>query len=398
MIYPVNLNSQFNYPNASNKQITRIAMTPVPLEEEAGVKPAPKEYEYYEKYNLREGYSIEEILKSLKHEDPKIREKAAHEARFAFLDKEIIKADLKDLKKLKSWEQLNDLLGALRISARDSDYGVSKESKTSLAYARFILEYKGIDPKQEPLLRLPGSPGVSPIIDQKRLMQHKIFREFMIIPLNNTRDFSNEELSTIYKGLQNIPYRLLGGFYSILADKTDYDREDSRASFSRGQIEFKDNRVTLPALFHEIGLSIYKHILTEKQRALFAKLNRKARTDLENYTADYGKRGIDEDFAAMVENWGNNSKAFFNKALKQAMAEKKSILLEKVLVIAEVFAANTNVSNGYKITGNDIKRSYLKISRFNDGKLKSITFGNKTYHFVYGNDERLTKINNKIVY
>ena len=154
----------------------------------------------------------------------------------------------------------------------------------------------------------------------------------------------------------------------------------------------------MPDLFHEIAHSIFDNILTEKQRELFTKLNKDSRTDLENYAYWYGMEDIDEDFATMVESWGVDSKVFFNKALKRAIAKKKPILLEKFLIIAEAFSAGTDTSNGYKITSNRIKRSYFKISRFNDGKLKTIRIDNKTYSFVYGNDNRLTKINGKMVY
>ncbi len=364
-----------------------------------GIELALKEYEHYGRYNLRKGYSIEDILKNLEHEDPEIREDAAYEARRVFFRKEVIKADKAELKKIKSWEALNDILRALRISVGDSDYGVHRASDESLKYAGFILEDKEIPKsKQNPILILPASPEVSLSIDRKKSAQHEIFREFLVIPLNNTRDFTYEELNTIYLGLKEIPYSLLGGFYSISADETDFDREDHRARFTGEQIKFKSDKVTMSDLFHEISHSIFENILTAKQRELFAKLNKGSRTDLENYAYDYGMEDIDEDFATMVESWGVDSKVFFDKALKRAMAKKKPILLEKLLIIAEAFAAGSHISSGYKITGNRIKRSYFKISRFNDGKLKTIKIDNKTYNFVYGNDDRLTRINGKMIY
>gem|GEM_PF-1420823 len=340
---------------------------------------------------------VVKIRKDLEDADPLIREWAASEAKFAFLTPEVLRSNIK---RLNSLPELRALMHSLEVSSHDSDYYVQYESKVSKGIIAFVVEDKRMaEYERQPMIVVPDLSGEANPPSQipgstYKQKQHYIFRRFAIIPLNNTRRFSDNELKLIYKGLKALPYEVLGGFYSVMADDLDYDRHVPRGLFDRGQVKFQGRKVTMRLLFHEIGHSVFKSVLTEEQRDRFILLNEASGTDISNFANDYATQDVDEDFTGIFEEWTSSSWAFWARGIRQYRAGKP-ILLEKVLLAAEVLASGGDFVPAYRVRGAKINKKPLSITRYNDAKIKTITVGGVTHEFEYDAKDRLFKMDGK---
>jgi hypothetical protein len=347
------------------------------------------------RFYQEEALDIKKLRRDLEDADPRIREEAARKARFVFLKPEVLSSDIT---RLKSLTELWVVRSSLKVSSDDSDYFVKYESRVSLGIITFVIEDKSMPaPERQPMIIVPDiSSGevslrhraVRPGYKQK---QHHIFRRFAIIPLNNTRRFSDNELKLIYEGLKALPYEVLGGFYSVMADDLDYDRHDPRGLFDQGQVKFQGREVSISTLFHEIGHSVFKSVLTDKQRERFVKLNEASKTDISNYASGYATHDIDEDFAETFTKWTTDSEGFLSKVIDQCLAGKP-ILLEKMLVVAEALSSGGHFVPTYEVSGSEIDRKQLYITRFNDGKIKTIRGRRMKHEFEYDSRDRLYKM------
>jgi len=266
--------------------------------------------------------------------------------------------------------------------------------------ASFVIEDKEMaESERRPMLIVPDlsgevklpSPLPGPTYKQK---QHYIFRRFAIIPLNNTRRFSDNELKFIYEGLKALPYEVLGGFYSVMADELDYDRHSSSAVFDGKRVKFQGGKVNITTLFHEIGHSVFKTVLTDEQRKRFIKLNKASKTDRRNYASGYATHDVDEDFAETFRKWTTRSDKLLAWAIKR-YRRGKPVLLEKALLVAEVLATGADFVPTYLVRGAKINKDRMAITRYNDGKIKTITVGSVTHEFEYDAHDRLHKMDGK---
>ena len=350
------------------------------------------------RFYREDGIDVDKIRRELEDADPEIREHAARNARFIVFTPPTLRSDIH---RLRSLPELKAVMDALKTSSHDSDYYVKWESKVSRGIIAFVIEDKSLPtPERQPMIIVPdlssaevvpNRGAVRPTYKQK---QHHIFRRFAIIPLNNTRRFSEGELKFIYEGLKALPYEVLGGFYTIIADEADYDRQTSRALFEQGQVKFKGGVVTIPDLFHEIGHSVFKGVLTDKQRRRFIKLHKDSKTDGANYASGYASHDVDEDFAEAFTEWTMDSEGFLSLAIKQCQSGKP-ILLEKILLVTEVLSSGGSFVPTYAVRGAKINKGQLSITRYNDGKIKSIAIGGVTHKFVYDPKERLFTMDGK---
>jgi hypothetical protein len=349
------------------------------------------------RFYLEEGLDIAKIRQELESAYPETREEAARKAKFAFLTPEVLRSDIK---RLNSLAELKTVIESLKVSSRDSDYFVQYESKVSMGVITFVIEDKEMaESERQPMIIVPDLSGEVKLPSQLpgptyKQKQHYIFRRFAIIPLNNTRRFSDGELKFIYEGLKALPYEVLGGFYSVMADDVDYDRHNPRGLFDREQVKFQGMVVGIPSLYHEIGHSVFKSVLTDKQRDRFVRLNKASKTDRRNYASGYATHDVDEDFAETFRKWTTRSDKFLAWAIKR-YRRGKPVLLEKALLVAEVLSTGADSVPTYLVRGAKINKDQLSITRYNDGKLKTITVGGLTHEFEYDAKDRLYKMDGK---
>ena len=191
-----------------------------------------------------------------------------------------------------------------------------------------------------------------------------------------------------------LPYEVLAGFYSVMADEFDSDRHSSGAVFSGEQVKFQGEKVSMSTLFHEIGHSVLSSVLTRKQGERFVALNRASETDIINYASGYATHDVDEDFAETFKEWTLRSDALLARGIIQYQWGKP-ILLEKALVVAEVLSSGGNFVPAYMARGSQIDKKKLSITRYNDGKIRTITWGGVTHEFEYDAQDRLYKMDGK---
>jgi parallel beta-helix repeat protein len=160
------------------------------------------------------------------------------------------------------------------------------------------------------------------------------------ILLDNSSDaspFSEAQCHILYSSLRAMPTEVRRTVTSITNNPPD-DRV-AGTYIGNGQINLFGPmlRRTLSFVFiHEMGHAVQDLFVNSSQNARWRELHRRSGKDLDNFVSDYARTNDHEDFAETFATYVDDAVGLLQIARERA-AKGKSILLEKVKFMAELF-------------------------------------------------------------
>lgn len=163
--------------------------------------------------------------------------------------------------------------------------------------------------------------------------------EFGIL-LDNADDappFSEPQCAVLYSALRAMPVEIRRTVRSITNNPPDEQVAGTYTGLGRINLFGPMLRRTLSFVFiHEMGHAVQDLFVTSSQNARWRELYRRSGKDLDNFVSDYARTNDHEDFAETFATYVDDALKLLQIARERA-ARGKSILLEKVKFMAELF-------------------------------------------------------------